>query len=391
MTKVPENQADNRDKTIFARMKRFFQMEAAGGMMLVLAGALALSVANTSYYPLYHDFWSGVAPLGKSLLHWVNDALMAIFFFLVGLEIKREIVIGELSSRDRMLLPVIGAIGGMVVPALIYIGININHPENWSGWAIPSATDIAFSIGVLAVLGSRVPISVKILLTAIAIVDDLGAIIIIAFFYSTPASLMALAVAAVAFAGLIGLNRANMTRISPYMVIGAILWLALLKSGIHPTLAGVMTAICIPMTANPGKLEHALHPWVAFGILPIFAFANAGVPFQGMGWHSVFDPVALGIAAGLLIGKTIGIFAALAAAIALKISPMPSGSNWIHLLGVAMTAGIGFTMSLFIGELAFSDVAHQASIRLGVLSGSLLAAVGGYSILCLAAQKTSST
>lgn len=394
-------QGEYHDKKIFNAIRDFFHMEASGGLMLVLSAVLALVVANSSWYDIYHHFLTqinftigftqdgvGVFSLSKPVLLWVNDALMAIFFFLVGLEIKREIVKGELSSRDRMLLPVLGAVGGMVVPALIYIGINYSSPDNWAGWAIPSATDIAFSIAVLAVLGSRIPFSIKILLTAIAIVDDLGAIVIIALFYSTPAEYNPLIIGAAILVFMAFLNWKGVSRTAPYILLGMVLWFMLLKSGVHPTLGGVLTAFAIPLSSlkkpnyNPAQaLEKALHPWVAFGILPLFAFANAGVPFHNIGLHSFSDPVALGIAAGLFAGKTIGITLFIALAVWLKLCSFPSKANWLHVIGVAMTAGIGFTMSLFIGELAFHDMAHQASIRLGVLVGSVLAALGGYALL----------
>ncbi len=408
MPNLPKLQDEYHDRRIFHVIRDFFHMEASGGFMLVLAAAVALIVANTAYYNEYHHFLTqidftvgftdgdgnGVFSLSKPVLLWVNDALMAIFFFLVGLEIKREIVKGELSSTDRMLLPVMGAIGGMVVPALIYMGINHASPENWRGWAIPSATDIAFSIAVLAVLGSRVPFSIKILLTAIAIVDDLGAIVIIALFYSLPTDYYPLGVGAACLVLMSLMNWNDVSKPSPYILVGVVLWFALLKSGVHPTLAGVLTAIAIPLTSekrpgyNPAKeLEHALHPWVAFFILPVFAFANAGVPFHDIGLHSFMDPVALGIAAGLLAGKTIGISLFMVLAVKLKLCSPPTQANGFHIIGVSMVAGIGFTMSLFIGELAFHDAAHQASIRLGVLVGSLLSAVGGYSILRFASTR----
>lgn len=396
---------NNPYKHVFIPMRKFFQMEASGGILLVIAAFVALIIANTSLYPFYDNLLNGVQfrigfddidssfdiEIKKSVLLWINDGFMAIFFFLIGLEIKREIVTGELSTRARAMLPGIAAIGGMVVPALIYYYINIDHPENLRGWAIPAATDIAFALGVLSLLGSRVPIRLKILLTAIAVIDDLGAILIIAFFYTASLKTFPLYFAAVALLGLLALNRKGVSNLTPYVLLGVILWVAVLKSGVHATLAGVITALFIPMMCkkdpsySPCKhLEHALHPWVAFGILPIFAFANAGVPFKGMGFHSLFDPTTLGIILGLFVGKQIGIFTALWLSIKLGISPMIKGVGWIHLYGVSVLCGIGFTMSLFIGGLAFADIEHQASIRLGVLIGSIASAILGYAIFYFA-------
>ena len=387
--------------SIIAMTRNFFHMEAAGGILLVMAAALALLVANSSWYGSYDYLLNQVmftigfeTPdgeglfLSKSVLLWINDGMMAVFFLLVGLEIKREIVRGELSTRDHALLPVLAAIGGMAVPAAIYAFINKESPASLQGWAIPSATDIAFSLGVLALLGSRIPLSLKVLLTAIAVIDDLGAILIIAFFYSSQIFLIPLYVAVIAIAGLVVMNRMGVSRISPFIVAGVILWIAMLKSGIHPTLAGVLTALCIPMSCarHPERqplehMEHYLHPWVAFIILPVFAFANAGVPFKGLSVESFTHPVALGITLGLFAGKLIGIFGTILLAIKLKLCSMPHGLNWGHIWGVAHLCGIGFTMSLFIGELALEGVAMQADLRLGVLTGSLLSAVAAYAIL----------
>ncbi|MBX2834552.1 MAG: Na+/H+ antiporter NhaA [Micavibrio sp.] len=381
----------------------FLAMEASAGILLVIAAVIALIIANTPLYGIYDHILHGIYfrigfddlggsfdhEIKKSLLHWINDGFMAIFFFLVGLEIKREVVTGELSSRARALLPAIAAIGGMAIPALFYYVVNIDTPENMAGWAIPAATDIAFALGVLALLGSRVPISLKILLTAIAIIDDLGAILIIAFFYTDNLAMEPLMFAAAALVGLFILNRTNIAfHKAPYIILGIILWVAVLKSGVHATLAGVATAFFIPVrddddpSVMPCKeLEHTLHPWVAFGILPIFAFTNAGVPFKGMGFDSLFDPTTLGIILGLFLGKQLGIFSALFLAIKTGLSPKPEGATWLQLYGVSVLCGIGFTMSLFIGGLAFADIEHQASIRLGVLVGSVASAVVGYLIL----------
>lgn len=393
---------ENGAKRIFKAANVFLHMEASGGILLGIAAILALIVANSPLYAFYdhilHDIYFRIGfdekggsfdyEIKKSLLHWINDGFMAIFFFLVGLEIKREIKSGELSTRSRALLPAVAAVGGMIVPALIYWYINIDHPENLAGWAIPAATDIAFALGVLSLLGSRAPVRLKILLTAIAIIDDLGAILIIAFFYTSNLQLEPLYFGAIALVGLLILNLRNVTSVSPYVLLGTILWVAVLKSGVHATLAGVATAMFIPVISKkdpsitPCKtLEHALHPWVAFIILPIFAFANAGVPFDGMGLHSLKDPTTLGIILGLVIGKQVGIFSMLWLSIKAGWSPMPSGTNWMHLYAVSALCGIGFTMSLFIGGLAFDDMQHQAAIRLGVLVGSTISAIIGYCIL----------
>lgn len=389
-------------KNAFLAVQSFFQMQAAGGILLAISAIIALLIANSDLYPIYdyilHDvkfrigFNDSVAgfdhEIRKSLLHWINDGFMAIFFLLVGLEIKREIVSGELSTRSRALLPAIAAIGGMIVPALIYVAVNIDSPNDLRGWAIPAATDIAFALGVLSLLGSRAPVRLKVLLTAIAIIDDLGAILIIAFFYTSNMEFAPLGVAAFAILGLLILNKSHVSRTAPYIIVGTILWVAVLKSGVHATLAGVITAMFIPMTCkreenySPLKnLEHTLHPWVAFAILPIFAFANAGVPFTGMSFSSLFEPVTLGIILGLVVGKQIGIFTMLWVTIKLGLCPMIKGVTWVHLYAVSILCGIGFTMSLFIGGLAFDDLHHQASIRLGVLAGSVISAILGYSLL----------
>ena len=400
--KVIVKMARNQYAQVFVPVRKFFKMEASGGILLALASVIALIIANTDLYHFYDyvlhaiqfrigfdDIEAGFNhEIKKSLLHWINDGFMAIFFFLVGLEIKREIVSGELSTRSRALLPAIAALGGMVVPALIYYVINMDTPENLSGWAIPAATDIAFALGVLSLLGSKAPVRLKILLTAIAVIDDLGAIVIIALFYTTKLSIAPLYVAAVALAVLIGLNRRNVCIVGPYIITGLVLWAAVLESGVHATLAGVATAMFIPMQSKEdgnnkplSRLEHALHPWVAFGILPLFAFANAGVPFDGMNLMSLLEPVTLGIILGLVVGKQLGIFATLFLTIKLGLCPMVKGVRWIHLYAVSILCGIGFTMSLFIGGLAFDDLHHQASIRLGVLVGSIISAIAGYLIL----------
>jgi NhaA family Na+:H+ antiporter len=367
--------------------RAFFHLEASGGIVLMVAAVLALALANSPF----RDFYANVTT--HNVLFWINDGLMVIFFFLVGLEIKREIVQGELSSIDRALLPALAAVGGMAVPALIYWFINRAHPETLNGWAIPSATDIAFSLGVLALLGSRAPFSLKVLLTAIAIIDDLGAVLIIAVFYSDGVTLIPLAISAAFIIALVTLNLKGCSRIWPYLILGALLWLAMLKSGIHPTIAGVVTALSIPLNCprDPEKkpvemLESCLHPWVAFGVVPIFAFANAGVPFTGMTMGSLGEPIVLGVAAGLCLGKLIGIFGSLYLAIRSGLCPMPAGARWSHLWGVAHLCGIGFTMSLFIGGLAFAGPEQQADIRLGVLTGSVLSAILAFTVLKRAAR-----
>jgi len=395
------NANSRRNSDLFSMARYFFKMEAAAGILLVIFAVIALIIANSPFYHYYDHFLHNIKfrigfddvkagfdiELRKSLLHWINDGFMAVFFFLVGLEIKREMKEGELSSRTRALLPAVAAVGGMVVPALIYYLINMDSPENLRGWAIPTATDIAFALGVLGLLGSRVPIQLKILLTAVAVIDDLGAILVIAIFYSDQIYIKAFYFAAVALVVLAGLNVKNVTKTTPYVLLGIVLWIAVLKSGVHATLAGVIVALFIPMRdKNTGispckNLEHALHPWVSYGILPLFAFANAGVPFHNMGFHSFMDPVTLGIILGLVVGKQIGIFSTLWLAIKTGLSPKPDGVTWVQLYAVSILCGIGFTMSLFIGGLAFASIEQQASIRLGVLVGSLISAVFGYVLL----------
>lgn len=383
----------------------FFRLEAAGGILLVLASALALIVANTSLYPYYWDFLHGIQfrigfsstqgglfAIEKDLLHWINDGMMAIFFLLVGLEIKRELIAGELSNRAKAILPALAAVGGMVFPAGIYYFINQGQPESLGGWAIPCATDIAFALGVLSILGSRVPISLKILLTAIAIIDDLGAIVIIALFYTDDIHINALMFGIVPIIGLLLLNRFQVASRAPYILLGLVLWAAVLQSGVHATMAGVITALFIPLRVpderrSPAqRMEHDLHPWVAFLILPVFGFANAGVPFDGMGLSSLLQPVTLGIAAGLVLGKQVGVFGTMWLAIKSGLCDKPEGTTWVHLYGVSILCGIGFTMSLFIGGLAFPSTEMQASVRLGVLAGSLISAISAY-ILFVATSK----
>jgi NhaA family Na+:H+ antiporter len=348
-------------------------------------------LANSPAAPLYDALLDlpaavqiGPLEIRKPLLLWLNDGWMAVFFFLVGLEIKREFVDGELSDRRTATLPVIAAIGGMAAPALIYAGLNHGNAAELRGWAIPTATDIAFALGVMGLIGSRLPPGLTVLLTAIAIIDDLGAIVIIAMFYTEHLSLVSLGLAGIAILGLLILNRAGVRAITPYALVGVVLWVCVLKSGVHATLAGVVTALAIPTGGDDSpsrRLEHALHPWVAYLVLPAFAFANAGVSFAGLGLGALMQPVTLGIALGLFIGKQLGIFLIVRLTVAAGIGKLPEGASWLQLYGVAVLCGIGFTMSLFIGGLAFDDAVHAAQVRLGVLSGSLVSALVGYLIL----------
>jgi NhaA family Na+:H+ antiporter len=376
-------------------LKEFLRLEAASGILLVATAAFAMILANSPAAFLYDALLGtpmgvrvGALAIDKPLLLWINDGLMAVFFFTVGLEIKREFVDGELSSARQAALPVIAAAGGMAVPALIYLAVNWSSPTTLGGWAIPAATDIAFALGVMSLLGPRVPASLKAFLLALAIIDDLGAIVIIALFYSGGLSVVSLAVAALGLVVLAALNLRGALRIAPYVIVGVIVWVAVLKSGVHATLAGVAVAFFIPLrpkdadgSAPASRLEHDLHPWVAFLIMPLFAFANAGVSLWGLDAGAFFGPVTLGIAAGLFIGKQLGVMAFATAAIALGIAHLPAGASRIQLYGVACLTGIGFTMSLFIGTLAFADAGQAASVRVGVLAGSIVSAVLGFAVL----------
>jgi Na+:H+ antiporter, NhaA family len=381
---------------------RFFAHESAGGILLGLAALLALVVSNSPWAAGYERFLAlqgtvrvgDVLLLEKPLLVWVNDLWMAVFFFLVGLEIKREFVEGELSMRQQQVLPMVAALGGMAVPAGIYALINAGDPVALRGWAIASATDIAFAIGVLTLLGSRVPLSLKVFLTAVAIIDDLGAIVIIALFYTSGLSVTALAGALVGVLLLVVLNRCRIVRVEAYVVVGVLIWLFVLKSGIHATLAGVVTALAIPVRDAAGgsplqRVEHALHPWVAFLILPMFGFCNAGVSLAGASWAALAQPVTLGIALGLVVGKVVGVFGASWLAIRSGMATMPVGASTVQLLGVAMLCGIGFTMSLFIGGLAFEGqgAAWDSRVKIGVLAGSLVSAVLGVLVLLAGARQ----
>ena len=382
-------------------IQRFFQLEAASGLLLIAAAVLALLISNSPFAHFYSSLLDvpvavqvGALNIAKPLLLWINDGLMAIFFLLVGLELKREVVYGQLATPSQIVLPGAAAIGGMLVPALVYAWFNQGDSEAMRGWAIPMATDIAFALGVLALLGSRVPTSLKLFLMTLAIIDDLGAIIVIALFYSSELSSLSLMLAGAALIGLFALNRMGVRQLGPYLLLGLFLWVCVLKSGVHATLAGVALAFFIPVKGDDPEhsplatLEHALHGWVAFGILPLFAFANAGVSLQGMNLQSFLQPVPLGIAAGLLLGKTVGVLGLTAIAVFTRMARLPEGANWGQLLGVAVLCGIGFTMSLFVGSLAFTpDVSPYASQdRMGILTGSLLAAVLGYLICRLSSR-----
>jgi NhaA family Na+:H+ antiporter len=372
-------------------LREFLASEAAGGVVLMAAAALALIVANsgwsTGYFALLDTY---VGPL--SVLHWVNDALMAVFFLLVGLEIKREFVSGQLATWPQRILPGAAAAGGMAAPALIYVALNLGTPETLRGWAIPTATDIAFALGVLALLGRRVPASLKVFLVALAIIDDLGAVAIIAAFYTAELSGLWLGAVVVTLATLVALNRAGVTRLLPYLVLGAVLWVVVLKSGVHATLAGVALALTIPIDRDHNvsplhRTEHALQRWVAFGIVPVFGLANAGVSFAGMGFASLLAPVPLGIALGLFAGKQIGVFGVAWLLIKLRLAQKPEGATMVQLYGVALICGIGFTMSLFIGLLAFPTSPDlQDAVKIGVLGGSLISALAGAAVLLLVAN-----
>ena len=389
-------------KKIYKSVAEAFGHDTAPGLTLIAAAVLAMVVMNSGLAGTYTEALAtkftisyGDIGLSKALILWINDFLMAIFFLHVGLEIKREIVEGQLSSIRSASLPALAAIGGMIAPALIYVGINMGDPTALKGWAIPAATDIAFALGILALLGKRVPTALKVFLLAVAIIDDLGAIVIIALFYTADLSGLALAIAALMIAAMMVLNRYGVRSITPYMLLGLVLWVAVLKSGVHATLAGVVVAFCIPITGATKDeegplhiLEHALTPWVAFGIMPLFAFANAGVSLAGMAPAALLEPIASGIALGLLLGKPIGIMGACFLAVKLGFASLPTGIKWHHMLGVALLAGIGFTMSLFIGNLAFDTPDQAASVRIGVLSGSIIAALAGYTLL-RATNKTS--
>jgi len=382
-----------------ATLRDFLKLESAGGIVLMAAAVLAMLVANSPLKPLYDllldvpvEIRVGALHIAKPLILWINDGLMAIFFFLIGLELKREIVEGELSRPANLILPAMGAVGGILIPVAIYALFNYDDDMAMQGWAIPAATDIAFALGILMLLGSRVPLALKVLLVSLAIFDDLAAIVIIAMFYTSELSMMALAVAAVCLIVLTIMSRRGVVSITPYAWVGLIMWVAVLKSGVHATLAGVALAAFIPMR-DPGQpersplreLEHDLHTLVAFVILPVFAFVNAGVSFAGIGYDDLMHPVPLGIAAGLFIGKPVGIFLFCWLSIVTGMARMPQGANWSSLYGLATLCGIGFTMSLFVASLAFEgsgiSMATIFDERLGIITGSLLSGVLGYFIL----------
>ncbi|MFN1515359.1 Na+/H+ antiporter NhaA [Vibrio owensii] len=369
-------------------IRDFFKMESAGGILLVIAAAIAMTIANTplgeTYQAMLHTY-----VFGMSVSHWINDGLMAVFFLLIGLEVKRELLEGALKSKETAIFPAIAAVGGMLAPALVYVAFNAGDPEAISGWAIPAATDIAFALGIMALLGKRVPISLKVFLLALAIIDDLGVVVIIALFYTGDLSTMALVVGFIMTGVLFMLNAKNVTKLTPYMIVGAILWFAVLKSGVHATLAGVVIGFAIPLKGKKGEhsplkhMEHALHPYVAFGILPLFAFANAGISLEGVSMSGLTSMLPLGIALGLLVGKPLGIFTFSWAAVKMGIAKLPEGVNFMHIFAVSVLCGIGFTMSIFISSLAFGNVSPEFDTyaRLGILMGSTTAAVLGYALL----------
>ena len=380
------------EKTI----ERFFRSDAATGILLMLAAALAMIVANSALQPQYQSFLNAYLTmtvngggLEKPLILWINDGLMAIFFFLIGLELKRELLEGKLKNPRDVVLPGMAAVGGMAIPALVFAAFNWNSPETLSGWAIPAATDIAFALGILALVGSRAPASLKVFLLTLAILDDLGAILIIAVFYTANLQVSYLAMALLPLALLVWLNLRGTHRVGPAILLGAIMWVLVLKSGVHATLAGVITAFCIPLVDRWGKsplhsLEHMLEPYVLYLIVPLFAFANAGVVLAGLSASDLLAPLPLGIALGLILGKQIGVVGATFLMVWLGWARLPHGASWAHIYGISCLAGIGFTMSLFIGGLSFGDPELMNQVRLGVLSGSIVSAVLGYTVLMMA-------
>ncbi|HDL1226490.1 TPA: Na+/H+ antiporter NhaA [Mannheimia haemolytica] len=385
------------------KLKEFLKSEASGGVLLLVFAFAAIVCANTSLSDFYFEFLQtivsvqfGEFALNKPLLLWVNDGLMAVFFTLVGLEVKKELFEGSLSSYKKAIFPAIAAVGGMIVPALIYWAINQNHPEYHNGWAIPMATDIAFAVGIVALLGTRVPLALKAFLLALAIIDDLGAIVVIAIFYSQEISVQALTIAAIAIIGLVLLNRFKVTSLCAYLVVGLVLWTSVLKSGVHATLAGVIIGFCVPLKGKHGErpaeeLEHILAPWCAYMILPIFAFANAGVYLLEMGMEQLSSPLPLGIALGLIIGKTLGVFGFSYLAVLFRLASLPQGVNFKQIFAIAVLCGIGFTMSMFLASLAFDISEAGESItalaRLGILLGSAVSAILGYTLLRMATKQ----
>jgi Na+:H+ antiporter, NhaA family len=380
-------------------LQQFLKLEAAGGVVLCAAAAMALMLANSPLETFYLQFLDlplaiqiGGLAIAKPLLLWVNDGLMAVFFMLVGLEVKREVVEGELSRVSDAALPAIAALGGMAGPALVYLACNWGDAEALRGWAIPTATDIAFALGVLALVGPRAPASLKVFLLALAIIDDLGAIIIIAAFYTAELSLVALTLAGVGVIALVALNLSGVSHRAAYMLAGVFIWVCVLKSGIHATLAGVIVGLAMPLRAVDGSspsrdLEHDLHPWVAFGVLPVFAFANAGVGLADISPGELLHPIKVGIGLGLLVGKQVGVIGSIWAATRIGVGTLPEGTDWLQLYGLALLTGIGFTMSLFIGTLAFPVEAYDLDVRIAVLLASLISAICGYLVLRIGSQK----
>ncbi|MDH5919169.1 Na+/H+ antiporter NhaA [Vibrio splendidus] len=376
-------------------IRDFFKMESAGGIILVIAAAIAMFVANSPLNEIYQGVLHSYV-LGMSVSHWINDGLMAVFFLLIGLEVKRELLEGALKSKETAIFPAIAAVGGMLAPALIYVLFNSSNPEALQGWAIPAATDIAFALGIMALLGNRVPVSLKVFLLALAIIDDLGVVVIIALFYSGDLSTLALTVGFIATGVLFMLNNKHVTKLSIYLIVGAILWFAVLKSGVHATLAGVVIGFAIPLKGNKGErsplkhLEHALHPYVAFAILPIFAFANAGISLEGISISNLTGMLPLGIAMGLLVGKPLGIFLFSWGAVKTGVAKLPEGVNFMNIFAVSVLCGIGFTMSIFISSLAFgpTNADFDTLARLGILMGSTTAAILGYFLLSISLPKT---
>ena len=377
-------------------LRDFLKLESSAGILLVVAAIAALLASNSPAAGLYQRVFDiplavslGDLSIAKPMLLWINDGLMAIFFLLIGLEVKREVLEGQLRSKEQVLLPAVAGLGGFVVPAAIYSALNWGNAETINGWAIPAATDIAFALGVLSVLGSRVPLALKVFLTTIAIFDDIAAILVIAVFYTADLSVLSLVLAGIGALILLGLNRWGVTSTAAYLLVGTFVWICVLKSGVHATLAGIVVALAIPLTAPDGQhsplkdLEHRLHPWVAFAILPLFAFANAGVQLGGIETNVLFGSVSLGIALGLFVGKQLGVFGTVWVIVKLGLARLPEGANWLSVYGVSILTGIGFTMSFFIGSLAFErgDLAGLAATRVGVLIGSILSAVVGYIVL----------
>ena len=381
-------------------LDRFFSHEASGGILLMLSALAAMIVANSALSGLYESVLAAKfsvlingGGLSKPLILWINDGLMAIFFFLIGLELKREILEGKLKNPSDIILPGVAALGGMALPALVFVLFNWNIIENISGWAIPAATDIAFALGILALVGSRAPASLKVFLLTLAILDDLGAIIIIALFYTAELKVDYLFLALLPLAGLLWLNIKGAHRIAPALLLGAIMWYFVLKSGVHATLAGVVTAFCIPLKDKWGKsplhsLENSLTPYVLYLIIPIFALANAGVVLKGMTFNDLLAPLPLGIALGLIVGKQVGVFGLTMLMVKTGIAKMPHGATALHIYGISCLAGVGFTMSLFIGGLSFADAEMMNQVRLGVLSGSIVSGILGYTALMLASRQS---